>query len=450
MKLSLTITTLFAAFDGASASFSKSTTLHSGSAIGRKLLRNARRLEQNNYGGQYGYYDGEGGEEQEAWFLADYSLKMLSCISGEQQTNYEEGSVEPSTVIFRLCPSEICNADNSTSRGCEEGYGDYAVGINTFTQAYVESVRDNYNNGMQFYSYAYGEFNVEEYVNECRLFEEEGGDQNQYNYNYGSYNYIGPACTEDGTGIRLAAFSDPYCSQESSDSFESTHNGFALPFSDGGLVPETCVSCVRMNDNYEYELGELCQDSYQTAGYRCEENMQSTNGYYGPDTRGCDYLSEMVPANTVSSSWFSNSETTSEESGSSKSSGNFFSNQPESVKLAEEYLAILIISALVGSVFVVFCVRKTVQKTKAQGKMDASLQPKEPSKFVEHLKSGAVFTKVMALESVAKVKAALRKDATTESEDKASAYVAPVEEESTTPPSKYVAPLVKDASVVSC
>ena len=209
MKLSLTVPALFVAFDGASASFGKSTTLHSGSAVGRKLLRNARRLQNDNYGGQYGYYGGEGGAggaEEEAWFLTDYSLKMLSCVAGEQSINYEEGNVEQSTVIFRLCPSDLCNADNSTSRGCEEGYGDFAVGINTFTQAYVESIGDNYNNGMQYYSYSYGEFNVEEYVRECRLFEEEAGGQYQY---YSSFNYIGPACTEDGTGIRLASFSDP-------------------------------------------------------------------------------------------------------------------------------------------------------------------------------------------------------------------------------------------------
>ena len=211
MKFSLSFTALVAAFDGASASFGKPTMLHSGSAAGKNLLRNARRVQGNNYGGNYGYYGGQGeqGGEQEAWFLADYSLKMLSCIAGEQTINYEDGNVESSTVIFRLCPSNICNADNSTSRGCESGYGDFAVGINTFTQAYVESVKDNYNNGMQYYSYTYGEFNVEEYARECRLFEEEGGEQNQNNYNYGNYAYIGPACTEDGTDIRLASFSDP-------------------------------------------------------------------------------------------------------------------------------------------------------------------------------------------------------------------------------------------------
>lgn len=453
MKLSLTFPALFAALDGASASFSKATAFDSGSAVGRKLLRNARQVQQNNYNGQYGYYGGEGGAgggEQEAWFLADYSLTMLSCVAGEQSINYEEGNVEYSTVIFRLCPSDLCNADNSTSRGCEEGYGDYAVGINTFTQAYVESIKDNYNNGMQYYSYDYGEFNVEEYVRECRLFEEEEGEQNQNYYN--SYDYVGAACTEDGTGIRLASFSDPYCSQESSDSFADTHNGFELPYSNGGLVSDSCMSCVHYNDNYEYELGELCQDTYKVATYRCEENMQTTNGYYGADTRGCDYLSEKVPENTVKQSWSwgsSSGETTEEESDGAKSSGNFFSNQPENVKLAEEYLAVLIISGLVGAFFIVFCVQKTIQKKKAQKDMGEPLEPQGSSKVVETLKAGTVFVKVKALETMAKVKSLTQKHSPTESDDKASDYVAPVEKKLEMEIEKPE-PFVKAATYVSC
>ena len=209
------------------------------------------------------------------------------------------------------------------------------------------------------------------------------------------------------------------------------------------------MSCVKMNDNYEYELGEMCQDTYSVASYRCEENMQ-TSSYYGPDTRGCDYLSSLVPANTVKSSWFSSSsskEETVEEDDGAKSSGNFFSNQPENVKLAEEYIAVLIISGLIGAAFVIFFVRKTVIKKKAEGKLDDTpLEPKEPSKLVEGVKSGAVFVKVMALDTIAKVKTAISKDTTSEPAEQASAYVAPPEESTQSTP----APLVKDASIVSC
>jgi hypothetical protein len=62
---------------------------------------------------------------------------------------------------------------------------------------------------MEYYSYAYGDFNVEEYIRECSLFEEgEGGGEQNQNY-YQSYAYVGAACTDDGTDIKLASFSDP-------------------------------------------------------------------------------------------------------------------------------------------------------------------------------------------------------------------------------------------------
>jgi hypothetical protein len=228
MKLSLTLPTLLVALDGTSASSARATSRHTDgrkNAPAKKLVRNARRVQQNSYGynngGSYGgYYGGgaQGGDEdtEEAWYLADYSLKMISCIQGEQSINYERGEVESSTVIFRLCPRETCGADNSTSVPCEEGYGDFAVGINTFAEAYVESIKDNYNGDSQYYSYQYGEFNVEEYVKECRLFDgegENGGNNQNYYNNYGAtYAYIGAACTSDGTDIKLASFSDPVSS----------------------------------------------------------------------------------------------------------------------------------------------------------------------------------------------------------------------------------------------
>lgn len=445
MKFSLTIFAFLVTVGSTSASFGKSTTLHSGSAAGKNLLRNARRLQNNNYNGNYGqqqYYGGQGqqqggGDANEAWYLTDYSLKMLSCAAGERTVNYENGEVQSSTVIFRLCPRDLCNADNSTSRGCEEGYGDFAVGINTFTQAYVESLKDYYNNGMQIYSYSYGEFNVEEYVRECRLFEEgeqqENDQNNQYN-NYGTYAYIGAACTEDGTDIRLASFSDPYCSQESDVSFSETHNGFELPYSSGGLIPSDCISCVQQNDNYEYEVAEMCKQTYEDAIYKCEENMESYNSYYGQNNGGCDYVASFVPQNTVSSSWFSgssksssskSSSSKSEETDVSKSSGNLFTNQPENVKLAEEYIALLVISALVGAAFVIFFVKKTVDK-KAAEKGDGFVDVEESTSFMEKAKSAATLVKLKALELAAKAKPTTTSNDPPEGdEDNEGNYVAP-------------------------
>ena len=197
MKLSFSFPILVAVLDaeGVSSVRTKRAT--------RKIARNARRVEdqgQQYYNGNYGNGNGD---EEDNWFLRNYSLKMISCLKGEQSVNYETGETESDTVFFRLCPADTCS--NSTSTGCDEGYGDFAVGLNTFAESYIESIRDNYNNSMQFYYSQYGEFNVDEYVNECRVFQ--GDEENENNNGY-SYSYIGATCTDDGTDIRLASFSD--------------------------------------------------------------------------------------------------------------------------------------------------------------------------------------------------------------------------------------------------
>jgi hypothetical protein len=152
--------------------------------VGQKILQErARRVEGRS---------GEG--EQESWWLTDYSIKLISCMAGEGYANYESGQMESSTVIFRLCPIDSCTSNNTL--GCDTGYADYAVGINTFAEAFAESVQDNY----QFY-----EVNqVVEYIQECREIEDSGSN----NYYTSGYSYIGLACSVDGTNIRLATFSD--------------------------------------------------------------------------------------------------------------------------------------------------------------------------------------------------------------------------------------------------
>lgn len=197
MKLSLTLTALLATLDGASGRV----------AATEKIMQNARRLDYNYHYANGGYSAGYAYEEgKEGTFLQGYSLKMMSCLKGEKSYNYQEKTTEFNTVIFRLCPADTCS--NSTSTPCDEGFGDFAVGLNTFAEAYVESIKDNYNAGMQYYSYDYGEINIEEYVRECKLWEEEGQDEENYNA-YGTYSYIGATCSDDGTDIKLASFSDP-------------------------------------------------------------------------------------------------------------------------------------------------------------------------------------------------------------------------------------------------
>jgi hypothetical protein len=207
MRLSFCLFGISAALWSSSAS---SSVLKADSKTTQELLQKARRVQGNNQyyannGAQMGgYYYGQGGgggggDMKENWWLADYSIKMISCLAGEQSVNYERGQVESSTVVFRLCPAKSCSS-NSTM-GCDAGYGDYAVGINTFAEAFVESVRDNY----QYYQIN----QMQEYFRECKALEGGGGGGGGNYYYSGGYTYIGPACSADGKNIRLATFSDP-------------------------------------------------------------------------------------------------------------------------------------------------------------------------------------------------------------------------------------------------
>ncbi|KAL3943054.1 MAG: hypothetical protein SGARI_000068 [Bacillariaceae sp.] len=164
-------------------------TIRGTSTSASTLMQKARRIEENNQYQQYyyqgdanNYYDGQqdgqaegqNGEdyyaemdEDSMWFLQGYSIYLLSCIQGERVVNYQddEKSIEGSTVIFRLCPIDTCDAESSEF-GCQEGYGDFAVGINTFVGAYLEAQQELYGNELTYYSNMGEEFVVNDYA-EC-------------------------------------------------------------------------------------------------------------------------------------------------------------------------------------------------------------------------------------------------------------------------------------------
>jgi len=320
-------------------------------------------------GGQGGYGDGE---EESLTFLNNYSIKLLSCIQGEQIVNYEDGETEPSTVVFRLCPANTC--DMNSEMGCDSGFGDYAVGITTFLEAYMESQEDNdnqdgYSNSLLAYN-SYGqEFDASEYL-ECAQYEAEeeadqdynyyqynnnngqqyenqqynnnnyqGGYQNgqnqnqngqqqqnangQYNNYNGNYNnggggrrerrqrrvqnnnynyyadvdiYIGPGCSEDGKSIGLNLFMDDECSYDASGiSFADLAYGWdSLPFS-SNLISLNCKACYGPDEDYNYELSELCTETYSASVSSCEQNM-TTYSYYGQKNNGCGYVESLVQA----------------------------------------------------------------------------------------------------------------------------------------------------------
>jgi len=132
----------------------------------------------------------------------------------------------------------------------------------------------------------------------------------------------------------------------------------ALPYGNGGLVPDTCMSCLSMNDNYEYEVSEMCSKAYEDATYRCEQNMQSYNAYYGQDNRGCEYLESKLSsgnyvANNLGQEYYN-------------AATSFFSDQSETTKMAEGYVALLVLAGMVGAATVFCFVKKTVKTVRQQ------------------------------------------------------------------------------------
>jgi hypothetical protein len=245
----------------------------------RSVLKNARRLEQQqNDDGNNNNNGGNMNEAEMEAFLMDYSLKFMKCAQ-DQQMYDADGAVHYGAVIFRLCPSGSCD----DSSGCKSGYADFAVDVGTYVAAFMEDQADNMNWDDRFDADSYSE--CTEYLQN----DDEDGNE-------GSGAYVGPGCTADGTGVKMAVFVDQYCSVQATDSaFAQISDGWSLPYSDGGLVSEKCLSCIDYN-NGQGQLREMCMNLYGEASYRCEADFDFDHYYYdavteiyryGKDKTGC-------------------------------------------------------------------------------------------------------------------------------------------------------------------
>jgi hypothetical protein len=239
--------------------------------IAAKMLKSARRLD-----------DADGDDDENA-YLTKYSLKFVGCDSSSQMTDNEDGSISYGAAYLRLCPTEN-GCDSSSVGGCKEGYGDFAVSIEDFVDAYFEDQADNMNWDDQFDGDKYAK---------CDEYEPENdGDDDQWaNYAF----YIGPTCTEDGDDIKLGFFSEETCSTASTVSFSDVSNGWTLPYSTGGLVSTKCSDCLEYDDDEAaYQLRDMCTELYENAAMKCETKMEYYS-YYGKDETSCDAIAELLP-----------------------------------------------------------------------------------------------------------------------------------------------------------
>jgi len=274
MKLSTAFLTLMT-MAASTAAVANAATI-SGKAA-QKLVR--RRLDEAEE------------EEEEFAFLGNYNLKVVGCKSQlEQPIMSEDGEYEYSAVLVRLCPaSDGCESD--TDLGCDAGYGDMLVGMQTFVEAYFEEQKENDDDGN-----GDDKFEVDRFA-KCEEYDpDEYGDDDANQGAWENYAfYVGPTCTEDELGLKLELFTDEYCTQVSETSFDTISNGWTLPYSTGGLVSTYCSSCSQYNDDGEAEIRELCEESYEQAAYKCEAGMEIYS-YYGQNNQGCELIEEMFPA----------------------------------------------------------------------------------------------------------------------------------------------------------
>jgi len=252
----------------------------------RKLLQNARRLDEANGDDDDDADNGEVNEADMEAFLMDYSMKFMSCIPDQVLTDADYND-HFGVVIFRLCPSNKCSDDN----GCKSGYADFAVDIGTYVDAYLTDQGDNMNWDDQFDGDNFGS---------CTEFEAQNGDDDNSVY------YVGPGCMADGAGLQMSLFEDQYCYQQSTVSFETISNGWSLPYSTGGLVSTQCNDCTDDDGG----MREMCLDLYDYSPYRCEAEFNFKHYYYdtnfemyryGEDTTGCTKINVMQnPRSTFS------------------------------------------------------------------------------------------------------------------------------------------------------
>jgi len=132
-----------------------------------------------------------------------------------------------------------------------------------------------------------------------------------------------------------------------------------LPYGDGGLIPNNCMNCLSMNNNWEYEVNEMCKKTYENAGYRCEQYMESYNWYFGQNNQGCEYLDSRLTGNNLEkyTNRFANA------------ADSFFQERSKVTKMAAGTITLFVLASLVGAAAVLCIAKKTVQKVKRRRKV---------------------------------------------------------------------------------
>ena len=259
--------------------------------------------------------------EMHTW-VKDYSIKFQGChhVSEWNKDAEDEDDVRVWTrrlVKFRLCPTYSCL--DGSAEGCESGYGDYIIDLDTFLEAYLEA-KEQYqewmeelaeNNGYQYYGNNYQDYDMEMYTTCQQADVEYNRDENQnYQYYQGANDedwdgqlFMGPYCASQGGAVYVGLFMDESCTQPVDSNYGRSiyynSKGEVMPFSGTSLVEMSCFPCSEPSGQYaqynnqgddaedENEICEACENLYTYAG-KCEENLPISSNTQ--NNKACNYL----------------------------------------------------------------------------------------------------------------------------------------------------------------
>jgi hypothetical protein len=329
--MKFTIALLSAVVAGASAKAAPlQSSITASSEMGQRILSEARLLEENNDGVDY------------TW-VANMSLKYQGCYHTQVWNGDANGGdnndVRVSTqrlVRFRLCPSDSCTM--ASAAGCDKGYGDYVIGMETYLKYYLDIVQRDHEyscaveantgdvasceddyckydtyvaKGMEYcvernpYEQNNGNNNKnnnqQEMMNKiaegCQQWKYENNNNRQLEDNQVAY-YMGAYCSDTGGAIHLGLFTEETCttfwdSNGGADTYLSV-TGTEMPYAETTLIGTECVSCKepkdqnQNNENDQYDVDQVkesCEYLYTTAG-KCESALSIDS----PTTSACNFM----------------------------------------------------------------------------------------------------------------------------------------------------------------
>ena len=231
-------------------------------------------------------------------FLQHYEQVYVTCDPNKIMTNVN-GGYEYGAVVYRLCPSGT--ACSKRGNVCNSGKGDYVIGLQTYMNRFMQQFQnEQQQSGTYNVDKNYGNFNLEDF-GQCGALNVESADGSSVQY------YVGPMCTTGGD-IKLALFTynegDEYACVPENESKSTTFyelTGFDLPWSSSILDDEVCKAyyCYTYDENDAAQYNEFCEQMFQNAIMKCEEDMKYYSPY-GQSISDCEAVSAMLPKSTSS------------------------------------------------------------------------------------------------------------------------------------------------------